>query len=250
MDLLSINNLSIGFSPNKILAKNIHVTLKTGQMVGLTGQNGVGKSTFIRTICGLQPRIHGEIALNGKEILSQKQKDLAKKISVVFTGKPESLNLTVLELITLGRHPYSGWLGILTKEDKKKIEEAISLMKIDYLIKKQLYELSDGQLQKVMIARSLAQETEIIILDEPTSHLDIKNKIDVFHLLKGLAKSGKSILISSHEIQLAAMECDVFWCMDFNKKMVVDTPHELITSGKVQEYLHIPKDTLNSPFNN
>ena len=244
MEMLRVNQLAIGYQPDKVLAKDLNLSLQSGQLVGLIGQNGVGKSTFIRTICGLQQRIAGEITIEGKEISNQEQKELAKKISVVLTGKPESLNLSVLELVALGRHPYSGWLGNLKGQDLNKVEEAITAMEINYLAKKRLFELSDGQLQKVMIARALAQETDIIILDEPTSHLDLKNKIEVLELLKKIAKNGKAVLISTHEVQLSAKACDVFWCMDFNKDMLIGYPQGLIDSGELQAYLHIPADTL------
>ncbi|MEO1253362.1 MAG: ABC transporter ATP-binding protein [Bacteroidota bacterium] len=244
MKLLEVNNLSIGYGMDRILSKSINLSLLAGQFVGLVGQNGVGKSTFIRTISGLQPKLDGEVRISGVEVSQQSLKDMAKKVSVVLTGKPESLNLSVLELVALGRHPYSGWLGTLQKDDLNKIEEAISMMEVNYLAKKRLYELSDGQLQKVMIARALAQETDIIILDEPTSHLDLKNKIEVLKLLNQIASTGKAILISTHEVQLSAKECDLFWCMDFKKKMLVGEPHELISSGQLQDYLHIEKEIL------
>ncbi|MEO9869348.1 ABC transporter ATP-binding protein [Ekhidna sp.] len=244
MDLLKVDRLSIGYGPNKRLAKNINLALKSGELVGLVGQNGVGKSTFIRTISGLQPLLEGEIYLSSESIHSISQKSIAQKISVVLTGKPDSLNLSVLELITLGRHPYSGWLGNLKKEDKEIIEQSISQMEINYLVKKRLFELSDGQLQKVMIARALAQDTDLIILDEPTSHLDLKNKIEVLQLLKKIAISGKSVLISTHEIQLSSQVCDQFWCMDFGKEMLIGKPRALIKDGTLQDYLHIPKNTL------
>ncbi|WP_436517582.1 ABC transporter ATP-binding protein [Ekhidna sp. To15] len=244
MGLLEIKNLDIGYGAGKVLAKNINLSIESGQLVGLVGQNGVGKSTFIRTICGLQPRLKGEILLSEKEINEQNPKQIAKKISVVLTGKPDSLNLSVIELIALGRHPYSGWLGNLKNEDKTKIDEAIDQMEINYLANKRLFELSDGQLQKVMIARALAQDTELIILDEPTSHLDLKNKIEVLELLKKIAKSGKGVLISTHEIQLSAKACHVFWCMDFGKEMLVGEPKSMISKGSLQDYLHIPKEVL------
>ena len=180
----------------------------------------------------------------GQEIEQQHAKTIATKISVVLTGKPDSLNLSVVELIALGRHPYSGWLGNLGKTDLGKIDEAITQMEINYLADKRLYELSDGQLQKVMIARALAQDTELIILDEPTSHLDLKNKIEVMELLRKIAASGKGVLISTHEIQLSAKACDLFWCMDFGKDMLVGEPGKLIKSGELQKYLHIAKDIL------
>ncbi|MEO9482193.1 MAG: ABC transporter ATP-binding protein [Ekhidna sp.] len=244
MKLLDIRDLEIGYGRDKVLAKNINLCVMPGQLVGLVGQNGVGKSTFIRTICGLQPRLKGQIILSGREISAESPKSLATKISVVLTGRPESLNLSVLDLIALGRHPYSGWLGNLKKEDKEKIEESITQMEINYLVQKRLYELSDGQLQKVMIARALAQDTDLIILDEPTSHLDLKNKIEVLELLKKITSSGRGVLISTHEIQLSAKACDLFWCMDFGKEMLVGEPHSIIQNGSLQEYLHIPKEIL------
>ncbi len=244
MGLLEIKNLAIGYGDEKVLAKKINLSIETGQLVGLVGQNGVGKSTFIRTICGLHPRLKGEIFLSGQEIAEQNAKKIATKISVVLTGKPDSLNLSVVELIALGRHPYLGWLGKLKKEDKEKIDEAINQMEINYLTKKRLFELSDGQLQKVMIARALAQDTELIILDEPTSHLDLKNKIEVLELLKKIAQSGKGVLISTHEIQLSAKSCDIFWAMDFGKEMLVGEPQSMISNGALQKYLHIPKQVL------
>ena len=244
MALLDISTLSIGYPPDKKLMENISLSLEAGQLIGLVGQNGVGKSTLIRTLCGLQPKLSGTVNLSETNIEDLSPKEIAKKISVVLTGRPESLNLSVLELVALGRHPYSSWLGNLKKADKEKIEESISLMEINYVAKKRLFELSDGQMQKVMIARALAQETDLIILDEPTSHLDLKNKIDVLHLLKKIAKSGKGVLISTHEIQLSAQVCDHFWCMDFGKEMLTGEPKKLIASGYLQEYLHIPKETL------
>lgn len=244
MALLESQDLAIGYGDDKILLEHINLSIDSGQLVGLVGQNGVGKSTFIRTICGLQPRLNGQILLQGKEVSIQNPKSIATQISVVLTGRPDSLNLSVIELIALGRHPYSGWLGNLSKEDKRIIDEAITQMEINYLAKKRLFELSDGQLQKVMIARALAQDTDLIILDEPTSHLDLKNKIEVLELLKKIASTGKGVLISTHEIQLSANVCDLFWCMDFGKEMLVGEPKPMIKSGALQEYLHIPKNVL------
>lgn len=244
MEALRANQLTIGFPPDRVLSQNMSMGINTGQLVGLVGQNGVGKSTFIRTICGLQKPMEGEILIGNHPIKDLSPSAMSKKLSVVLTGKPDSLNLTVLELVALGRHPYSGWLGNLRSDDKRAIEEAISRMEINYLAEKRLYELSDGQLQKVMIARALAQDTEVIILDEPTSHLDLKNKLEVLQLLKEIATSGKAVLISTHEIDLSKTVCDEFWCMDFGAELLVGKPRELIKSGKLQEYLHVPRETL------
>ena len=241
---LKTKNLSIGYSPDKILASNINLTLEKGELIGLIGQNGVGKSTFIKTICGIQEKISGEVLLNEVPLKQLHIKEVSKHISIVLTGKPNTQNLSVIELVALGRHPYSGWLGILKKEDKDKIEEAIAQMGINYLSDKRLFELSDGQLQKVMIARALAQDTSLIILDEPTSHLDLKNKIEVLDLLQKISLSGKGVLISTHEIQLSSSVCNNYWCMDFGREVLIGKPAELIESGEIQNYLHISEQTL------
>ncbi len=241
MSGLQIHNLSIGYSPDKALIRDIDIELNPGDFVALVGQNGVGKSTLIRTICGLHSPLEGEIKLDGRSVSEHSANELAKKVGIVLTGRPESLNLSVVELIALGRHPHTGWLGVLNENDKKIIEGALSQMEINYIATKKLFELSDGQLQKVMIARALAQDTDLIILDEPTSHLDLKNKIEVLDLLKKISKSGKGILISTHEIQLAARVCNQCWCVDFEKPLLKGNPIEMIESGIIHDYLHLPE---------
>lgn len=242
MSGLKTYDLKIGYSPDKLLAQDVNLKFEKGALIGLVGQNGVGKSTLIRTLCGFHAPLSGHIELASANLSELHRAEIAKKVSVVLTGKPESLNLTVLEVISLGRYPHSGWLGLMGKDDQLKVEEAISQMEIDYIATKRLFELSDGQLQKVMIARALAQDTDLIILDEPTSHLDLRNKIEVLQLLKKVSEANKGVLISTHEVQLAAQVCDLFWCMDFQKELLVQAPRELIQSGKLQEYLHLQAD--------
>lgn len=241
MEGLNTIDLTIGYSREKALLEKLNLSLKSGELIGLVGQNGVGKSTLIRTLCGLQSALSGEIKIGDQHIHHLSQKEVAKKISVVLTGKPESLNLSVTEIIALGRFPYSGWMGTLADNDRQIVESAITRMEINYIANKKLYELSDGQLQKVMIARALAQDTDFIILDEPTSHLDLRNKIEVLDLLRKIATSGKGILISTHEIQLTAQVCDKFWCVDFGQPMLDGKPKELIKKGLLHEYLHLPE---------
>ncbi len=240
MSGLQIHNLTVGYPPDKVLIRDINLELSPGDFVALVGQNGVGKSTLIRTLCGLHAPLNGEMKLDERSVAEYSANELAKKVGIVLTGRPESLNLSVIELIALGRHPHTGWLGVLNETDKKIIEDSISRMEINYIATKKLFELSDGQLQKVMIARALAQDTELIILDEPTSHLDLKNKIEVLDLLNKISKSGKGILISTHEIQLASQVCNQCWCVDFGKPLLEGTPKEMIASGIIHEYLHLP----------
>jgi len=243
MSLLRTHELAIGYG-KKTLSAGLNLVIEPGQLIGLIGQNGVGKSTLMRTLCGFQAALSGEVFIGEKSLKSIPATELAKKISVVLTEKPGAQNLTVLELISLGRHPYSGWLGQLREADIATMERAFEQCQIHYLLEKRLHQLSDGQLQKVMIARALAQDTDLILLDEPTSHLDLRNKVEVLELLKHVSASGKSVLISTHEITLAAKVCDVFWGMDFGQPIAINLPENMIRSGQVKQLLHLQEGVL------
>lgn len=243
MSLLQTYDLSIGYGVKR-LAEQLNLVIEPGQLIGLIGQNGVGKSTLIRTLSGFQKPLGGQIHFEGKNLSDIKPSALAKKLSVVLTEKPSAQNLTVLELISLGRHPYSGWLGQLNEADISSMELAIEQTQIHYLLEKRLFQLSDGQFQKVLIARALAQDTDLMILDEPTSHLDLRNKVEVLELLKAVSQTGKSILISTHEISLAAKVCDVFWGMDFGRTIQVGNPTTQLESGLIAEILHLKEGIL------
>lgn len=243
MTVLSTSGLSIGYR-QKVISKEINLEMNSSQMIGLIGQNGVGKSTLLRTLSGFQKPLSGSIEIFGESLDQLNSAERARKLAVVLTERPMAQNLTVLELISLGRHPYSGWLGQLRNEDQEAIEKSLEQCQIHYLLTKRLYELSDGQLQKVMIARALAQETNLILLDEPTSHLDLRNKVEVLDLLKAISESGKSILISTHEITLSGKVCDQFWGMDFNQPIVSGTPEELRASGMLEKILHLKEGII------
>ena len=243
MSLLQTYDLAIGYGAKR-LASDLNLIIEPGQLIGLIGQNGVGKSTLIRTLSGFQKPVEGRISIGGENLTDIKPAILATKLSVVLTEKPGAQNLTVLELISLGRHPYSGWLGQLDELDIAAMESAIEQTQIHYLLDKRLFQLSDGQMQKVLIARALAQDTDLMILDEPTSHLDLRNKVEVLELLKAVSRTGKSVLISTHEISLAAKVCDEFWGMDFGKSIQVGNPTTQLESGLVAELLHLKDGIL------
>lgn len=209
---LEIKNLNIGYKSKKqetVVAKEISFEVLQGELTAIVGINGIGKSTLLRTLGAVQPKLSGAILIDKKELSTYTTLQLASKISLVLTEPLATKNLTVMELIALGRQPYTNWLGTLSEQDKEKTKEAIALVEIENLQDKRCYELSDGQLQRVLIARALAQDTPIMLLDEPTTHLDLYHKVQLLKLLKDIAhKTHKTILFTTHEIEVAIQLCD------------------------------------------
>jgi len=243
VNLLETKSLSIGYAqqnaPNKLLQRDISLSIQPGEIISLMGQNGVGKTTFVKTISGLIPELGGEVFYQNDNLKTLDSNTLAKRLSIVLTEKPYAQNLSVVELIAIGRHPYSGWMGTLSKKDQEIIDWAINETHINYLANYKLYELSDGQLQKVMIARALAQETDLIILDEPAAHLDLYNKIEVMMLLRDIARKGKGILISTHDMQISTQLSDKLWLFNFNEQVREGTPEDLILDGTLERTLYL-----------
>ncbi len=234
--LLSISNACIGYRAGKkktTVATGITVDIHQGNLVCLLGKNGIGKSTLLRSISKVQPLLSGKISIKGKDIEDYSPQEFSKVMSLVLTEKLPESNLTVYELIALGRQPYTDWLGSITKSDSVIIEKALKATHTSHLSLQKTNELSDGQLQKVLIARAIAQDTECIILDEPTAHLDIHHKIETFTLLKKLAKDfGKTILISTHEVQIALQLADELWLMN-DDQFIANTPEYLIENNEL-----------------
>ena len=232
--ILQASQISIGYSHKKektIIASNIDLSLRKGKLIALIGANGIGKSTLLRTITGIQKTISGTVFLNGSSIHELDALTLAPNLSVVLTEKLPPSNLTVFELIALGRQPYTNWIGKLTDEDIAKVNEAMELTQISHLATKKHFEISDGQLQKVLIARALAQDTPLIILDEPTTHLDLLHKVSLFKLLKKLTKeTDKCILFSTHDIDMAIQLSDEMIIMT-PETVVQDEPCNFISKG-------------------
>ncbi len=226
-------DLSIGYkqkSEENIIGENINLKLNYGSLVALVGINGVGKSTLLRTLSGIQKPLKGQVFLNDIEIRDYTEAMLAQNLSLVLTERLPPSNLTVYEIVALGRQPYTNWIGRLSTKDKEQISTAINLTGISEMIHKKHYEISDGQLQKVLIARALAQDTEIIILDEPTTHLDLQHKASLLQLLKKLAReTEKCILYSTHDIDMAIQVSDQMIIMSQNK-VLLDDPCNFISN--------------------
>lgn len=236
--VLEAHNLSIGYQTKKTvnnIAGNINISLKKAKLIALIGANGIGKSTLLRTLTGIQKPLHGTVLLNNKNLSEFSMQALAQNLSIVLTESLPPSNLTVYELVALGRQPYTNWLGTLAPDDVLKVEQAIELTQIGHLAQKKHFELSDGQLQKVLIARALAQDTPLIILDEPTTHLDLLHKVSLLKLLKSLTfTTGKCILYSTHDLDLALQLSDEMILMT-EGSLIQDTPQNLINSKVLNE---------------
>lgn len=242
--ILKTENLSIGYSNKKeqtVVTSNINIELQQGELIGLIGANGIGKSTLLRTLTKVQKPLSGDVHINDKSLTHFNSNELAKALSLVLTEQVVSKNLSVFELVALGRQPYTNWVGNLSSNDLSIVNNAMSQTNIENLKHKKCFELSDGQLQKVMIARALAQDTDLIILDEPTTHLDMYHKAFVLKLLQNLVKkTNKTILFSSHEIDLAIQLCDKIVLM--TEDTVIDSPCNLIEKGAFNTLF--PKDLI------
>ncbi len=228
---LKLQNLAVGFrsSKNRVhtLFENLNLELQPGMLVCFMGPNGIGKSSLIRTIAGLQQPLDGSMNISGTVNIS-----VPKQISVVLTDRIINSNLSGYELISLGRYPYLNWKIEMTDNDKRLIENAIRLVNVEKFVDRKLSELSDGQVQMVMIARALAQDTPVVLLDEPTAHLDLNNRVEIMKLLKALARNtGKSILVSTHELDLALQMADYIWLTGKQKNILTGIPEDLVLDG-------------------
>ena len=207
--IISLSQLSVGYTLSHPVISDINLELRSGELACLIGENGIGKSTLLKTLTGFLPKLKGSLLLGNRDIESFSQRELARQVSIVLTQKPDVQNLTIGEIIGLGRSPYTGFFGRLRAEDRKVVDDAIATMGIEKLRGRMIQTLSDGERQKVMIAKALAQETPIILLDEPTAFLDFPSKAETFQSLQRMAhERDKLILLSTHDLELAVRFAD------------------------------------------
>ena len=238
---LQAHGLTIGYNDNKgkkVVQSNVNLTLYSGEVTCLLGLNGAGKSTLIRTLCGFQPPLGGDVLLRGKPLSEYSQNEFAREVGVVLTEKTNAGGITVYELVSLGRHPYTGFFGNLRHSDHKIIEESLQAAGIAHKSSNYVSELSDGERQKVMIAKVLAQQCPIIVLDEPTAFLDVTARIETMVLLRRLAKEqNKAIVLSTHDIDSAIGMADTLWLLSKGKEVRSGSPEDLIMDGTMGEFL-------------
>ena len=207
--VIRLSHLSVGYSPSLPVISGINAVVRSGQLTCLTGENGIGKSTLLKTLTGFLPKLEGELLLDGREVGTFSQRELARQVSIVLTQKPDVQNLTVEEVIGLGRSPYTGFFGRLRAGDRRVVSDAIDAVGVETLRHRMIQTLSDGERQKVMIAKALAQQTPVILLDEPTAFLDFPSKVETFRLLQRMAHDrDKLILLSTHDLELAVRFAD------------------------------------------
>lgn len=238
--ILYTKDLAVGYKRKKsrdyILLDNLNLSVDKGELICLLGQNGFGKSTLLRTLTGVQKPIKGDCFINGKSINSYERSQLAKVLSIVLTENLNIGEISVYSVVSMGRYPHNNWLGILSDNDHKIINNVIEIIGLTPYKDKIFTELSDGFKQKVMIARALAQDTSIILLDEPTAFLDSPTRIEILNLLRTLIKQfNKSIIFSSHDLDLALQTADIIWLITKDQRIEVDCPEDLVLNGHFEK---------------
>ncbi|MBJ8543682.1 ABC transporter ATP-binding protein [Clostridioides difficile] len=244
--MLKTNNLSVGYN-NKVVISNINVEVKNGEILCLLGSNGSGKTTLLRSLSKLISPIKGEIYLNGVNINCISRKALSKKMALVLTNRLLGDLMTVQDIVNIGRYPYTGFFGSLSKKDLIMVDEALESVDALHLKKRYFDELSDGEKQKVLVARALVQEPEIIILDEPTTHLDIKHRLELINILKKLSKEKSiSVILSLHEIDIALKSCDKVALIKNNKVIAYGQPEDVVDEDIINSLYELDDKNFNS----
>ena len=256
---IQLKDLSVGYRQKqgvKTVAEGITADISSGGLTCLLGANGVGKSTLLRTLSAFQPKTGGDILISGRPLESYSDRELSRQISVVLTEKPDVRNMSVRELVSLGRSPYTGFWGTCTDADMQVVDEAISLVGIESLSHRMVHTLSDGERQKVMIAKALAQQTPVILLDEPTAFLDFPSKVEMMQLLRRISREGqrvggqdddlaqKTVFLSTHDVELALQLADTLWLMRQHEPMVIGTPRQLADQGELARFIDHPGITF------
>jgi iron complex transport system ATP-binding protein len=249
--LLRTTDLEIGHlngkPAKKVVASGLNLDLFEGEFVCLVGPNGAGKSTLLRSMTGLLPVLGGEIEINGKKLAQFTRKELAYQISVVLTSPIEVGAMSVKELVAMGRFPFTGLFDRMSEKDWQIVQQALKMVGIEGFEDRLIHKLSDGERQKVMIARALAQEPRILILDEPTAYLDLPGRVSVMNLMRELSSEhGKTVLTSTHDLDLAMRSADRFWLMSAGGEIIQGAPEDLVLSGDFQRIFARDKVSFDS----
>ncbi|MCH6256837.1 ABC transporter ATP-binding protein [Puniceicoccaceae bacterium K14] len=237
---LQVTDVSIGYQSKgevtKVVAQDLNLVMDRGELVCLLGPNGAGKSTLIRALSGMTPPLKGKISINGKDYSELSPKERARQVSIVLTDSMSVGLMSVYSLVALGRHPHTNWTGTLNTKDHRRIDWALEAVNCKTLADRHIAELSDGERQKALIARALAQEAPIMFLDEPTAYLDLPRRVELIRILRDLAHNENlSILLSTHDLDLALRSADKLWLYNNDQTITVGPPEELALNGSIAQ---------------
>lgn len=238
--ILEIKNLETGYhlstKGNIVLHKDLNCEISGGKLIALIGPNGAGKSTFLKTITGMHYALSGDVYYKGKSLKHMSNKEIAQQVALVLTDKIEDRYLTAYDIVGTGRYPYGSYMGRLTTEDKDIIYNALQLVDAVDFKNRYFYSLSDGEKQRIMLARAIAQNTPLIYLDEPTAYIDSPGKVQIISLLVELVtKYNKSILLTTHDTELALHYASELWLLGKDSTFIVGKPDELVESGEINK---------------
>ena len=237
--ILQVNDLSVGYD-GVALGSGISFTVSPGELVALIGPNGAGKTTIIKTLSRQIRPISGEIRLDGRPVSEMSNRDIARTMSLVMTTRIDPELMTCEDMVSTGRHPYTGLLGILSEEDKKIVRESMELVHVAELKDRLFARISDGQRQRVMLARAICQQPKLLIMDEPTSYLDIKYKLEMLRMVRDLVEhKDLAVLISMHEIELASKAADTMVCIRGAEVDRIGPPEEIFTAEYISHLYDI-----------
>jgi len=244
--VLKAERLSTGYHhgrrSRRIVSTGLNIDLRGGGVTALIGPNGCGKSTLLRTVAGLQPPLGGRLFLDSHGLESYSARERARRIAVVLTERSMPGHLTAARLVQLGRYPHTNLFDRLTEKDRTAIDWALESAGAAVLRDRPVDELSDGELQKVMIARALAQEPRIILLDEPTAFLDITRKVELMHLLGEISSQhGTAVLVSSHDLELVLQVAETIWLLDEEGALQCGAPGQEDFIHRIKQTFHIPE---------
>ena len=231
---MKLESLSAGYR-GKVVVPKVSLDIKKGEIISFIGPNGAGKSTLLKTLYRELSPVSGAVYVDGGDVAKMPLKELARKMSIVTTDRIKPEHMTCREIVMAGRLPYTDGFGVLGKEDRDAAEEAIVLMKIEGFANKQFNNLSDGQKQRTLIARAISQDPEYLVMDEPTSYLDIRYRMELMEVLEGLAKKGVTIVMSIHELELAVSVSDRLLLVYEDGKTLCKTPSEVMEEGLIKD---------------
>jgi iron complex transport system ATP-binding protein len=233
-EILSLDSLKIGYTSGKnekVLLPPLSACANRGELIAVIGRNGIGKSTLLRTLTGLQSSLGGDILLNGKSISDYSGMELARMVGYISTEIMKVSNMNVFDLVSLGRFPHTNWIGKIDKKNHQVISDSIENTGMSALSNRLISELSDGERQRAMIARILAQDTAIMVMDEPTAFLDTGSKFEILHLMHLLSREReKTIIYSTHDLHMAVSQSDKIWLI-LDNKLIEGAPEDLMIQG-------------------